>query len=492
MNQNERGNFEPEGESERPGREPSGGKVQRDWASLWERVESGVLQVLALLGVAVLFLGLATALAGWYTSRPEFCRSCHNMVPYYESWKHSSHNQVACTKCHFPPGVGEKIRGKLLGLVQVAKYVTRTESPRPAAEVSDASCLRSGCHETRLLAGKVDFLGILFDHTPHLQEVRRGMKLRCTSCHSQIVQGQHMTVTASTCFLCHFKNQYFNEGLGTCTRCHQIPDQPFELGGGIQFSHDLAYERGVDCANCHSDLVRGQGEVPRERCIVCHNREGDLKRISETDFIHQKHVSEHKVDCLECHLEIRHSLDPQKIEHAASDCQSCHPDHHREQVELLTGVGAALAPSLPNEMVSVRIACPTCHKTPVVSTTGTTLRKATTEACLLCHDPSQAELLVQHYDAVRAALPELNDAVARVREALTKAKLPDERKSEISDLLQKAQKDLALVQAANPIHNIHYATTILRNLLQKLGPVCRELKVKEPQVQLPEGIGKAE
>ena len=55
--------------------------------------------------------------------------------------------------------------------------------------------------------------------------LRRGKKLRCTSCHSQIVQGSHMSVTTSTCFLCHFKDQHFNQGLGTCTRCHQIPQE---------------------------------------------------------------------------------------------------------------------------------------------------------------------------------------------------------------------------------------------------------------------------
>ena len=72
-----------------------------------------------------------------------------------------------------------------------------------------------------------------------------------------------MTVTTSTCFLCHFKGEPFNEGLGACTRCHQIPDEKFDLGGGVTFTHDLAYEKGVDCANCHGDVIRGNGEVPR-------------------------------------------------------------------------------------------------------------------------------------------------------------------------------------------------------------------------------------
>ena len=163
--------------------------------------------------------------AGWYTSRPQFCASCHIMEPYYKSWQESSHKDVTCIECHFPPGVGGKIRGKMLGLVQLAKYMTQSAGPRPTAEISDASCLRSGCHETRLLTGRVDFHGIPFDHVPHLSPNRRGRQLRCTSCHSQLVQGEHMTVTTSTCFLCHFKGQPLNEGLGACTHCHQIPTQ---------------------------------------------------------------------------------------------------------------------------------------------------------------------------------------------------------------------------------------------------------------------------
>ena len=121
----------------------------------------------AFLGAFVLFLLILVAMAGWYTSRPQFCRSCHIMEPYYDSWAASSHKDVTCIECHFAPGIGGKLRGKMLGLVQLAKYVTASAGPRPAAEVPDASCLRSGCHETRLLSGRVDFHHIQFDHNRH-------------------------------------------------------------------------------------------------------------------------------------------------------------------------------------------------------------------------------------------------------------------------------------------------------------------------------------
>ena len=328
-------------------------------------------QALALVAACVMLLVAVTGTAGWYTSRSQFCNSCHIMEPYYVSWQESSHKDVSCIKCHFPPGLGEKMRGKVLGLVQLAKYVTQTQGPRPTAEISDASCLRSGCHETRLLSGRVDYNGIAFDHAKHLpqdeNELTRGMHLRCTSCHSQIVQGKHMTVTESTCNLCHFKDLPFNQGLGACTRCHQIPDTEYDLGGGVRFHHDLAFENGVDFASCHADLIRGNGEVPAERCSVCHNREDDLLRLKDKEFLHKKHVTEHKVECMMCHLTLTHALDAQKIETAVSQCAACHPNEHHTQVAMLEGSGAKLIPPHPSNMAAARLACFTCHQDKQVS-----------------------------------------------------------------------------------------------------------------------------
>ena len=127
--------------------------------------------LLALLAAWLVLMVVMAGAAAWYTSRPVFCNSCHIMEPYYKSWQESSHKDVTCIECHFPPGLGGKVRGKMLGLVQLLKYVTASAGPRPSAEIPDASCLRSGCHETRLLSGRVDFSRHLipFDHTPHLQ-----------------------------------------------------------------------------------------------------------------------------------------------------------------------------------------------------------------------------------------------------------------------------------------------------------------------------------
>lgn len=460
--------------------------------SLWWKFRWLLFRAAALMGAFVVFLVLITAGSAWYTSRPEFCRSCHIMEPYYVSWENSSHSDVSCVKCHFPPGVGEKIRGKMLGLVQLAKYVTHSEGPRPAAEIPDASCLRSGCHETQTLTGRIDFHGVPFDHSHHLEGLRRGKKLRCTSCHGQIVQGEHMTVTKSTCFLCHFKEGLFNEGLGACTRCHQIPEEDFDLGGGVMFNHELAYDRGVDCAYCHGDLIRGDGAVPPERCGVCHNRQGDLAKREDHEFMHRIHVTDHKVDCLDCHLAIHHSLDHDKIAHAAADCSACHPDHHREQADMLRGQGAKMVPSDSSMMVAARLACSACHRRRTVSSTGSVLWEASTATCAECHDRALSGRLRTHYDRLLASLSDLRAAVPDVREAVAEAKLDfdrdEDRLAAISARLDDVAADLDFLEVANGIHNVHYATTLTRAVLEELTSICVELELSRPTITIPQWI----
>jgi nitrate/TMAO reductase-like tetraheme cytochrome c subunit len=453
------------------------------------------------LGTLVLFLFVLVAMAGWYTSRSEFCRSCHIMEPYYASWAASKHKDVSCIECHFAPGLGGKLRGKMLGLVQLAKYVTASAGPRPAAEIPDASCLRSGCHETRLLSGRVDFHNVHFDHNRHYrledetpkiegdsskdaEVVSRGIRLRCTSCHSQIVQGNHIAVTESTCFLCHFKNQPFNEGLGACTHCHQIPDKQYDLGGGVKFTHELAYSKGVDCLNCHVDVIRGKGEVPQERCLVCHNRENDLAKIKDFKFMHAMHVSEHKIDCLDCHLRIEHSLDKQKLKHMAGDCSSCHPSHHQEQVKMFEGVGEKSLSEHAGSMWAARVGCPTCHRVKEVSATGSVLWKSSAEVCSMCHEAAEVERLQTYHAQLRAALPTLEDGVARARKALPSAELPSERAAEISQELAAIGHDLAFLRVGNDIHNIHFASKLELKLRDRIAAVCRDLKIEAPQVEL--------
>jgi len=441
---------------------------------------------LVALATAVGFLLLiVVGSAGWYTSRSEFCRSCHIMDPYYDSWAASTHNRVDCIECHFAPGFGGKIRGKMLGLVQLAKYVTRTAPPGFAANVPDASCLRSGCHETRVASGRVDFHGIPFDHRPHLQTLRGDIQLRCTSCHSQIVQGPHMAVTPSTCYLCHFKNQPFNAGLSACTRCHAIPEREFDLGGGVKFTHDLAYRQGVDCVNCHRDVIRDSGVVAPQVCTSCHNRPGDVQRIGQVAFLHAKHVGENGIDCLRCHMPVEHSFDAQKIDHAAANCAGCHPNQHRDQIEMFTGTRAATGAGRAGSMLVARLDCFTCHRTPKRSPSGATVLEGSLQVCAMCHSEASVKELRAYHEQLRKALPDLQAAVDRALKALPAAKLADDRRDALRKRLDRLARELGFVRGGNDIHNIHYAVQVIREVFVDINSVCAELHVAGPGVALP-------
>lgn len=57
--------------------------------------------VLSILLVPLLPLAVKGALV--YTSRPEFCVSCHTMKTEYTNWSHSPHrNWSGCSDCHVP------------------------------------------------------------------------------------------------------------------------------------------------------------------------------------------------------------------------------------------------------------------------------------------------------------------------------------------------------------------------------------------------------
>ena len=87
------------------------------------------------------------------SSQPGFCKSCHIMQPYYDSWRTSSHRDIACIQCHIAPGIRAEAMTKIQAANMVVKYFTGAYGTRPWAEIDDAACLRSGCHSERLIEG---------------------------------------------------------------------------------------------------------------------------------------------------------------------------------------------------------------------------------------------------------------------------------------------------------------------------------------------------
>jgi hypothetical protein len=376
---------------------------------------------------------------------------------------------------------------KFQALSQVVKYVTRTYSSRPYAEIEDASCLRGGCHSTRLLQGRaVSKEGILFNHQPHLEEKRYGQLLRCVSCHSQIVVGKHMEVTWDTCYLCHLKGHVGERGLepmGGCQGCHFVPEKEIGVGNITIIHKDFISFGKVDCQACHRDAARGEGEVDKDRCFVCHNQPEKLARFGETEFIHLNHVTKHNTACFHCHREIRHGLtirkDPKTL---ISECGKCHSNTHDIQGELYAGAGAMGVADMPSPMFLARVDCVGCHLKKEMSPnmmshaatyTGTEI------GCSNCHGPEYPGMVPDAQTMVDQTVQKLTRKLEAVQAAI-KQKPPDpELAAKMEEKLDEASHNLQFMGTAKSAHNIYYASEALNYADVIISAAARRLEVKD-------------
>ena len=465
---------------------------------------SGTALVVGLIGLSVAApLSYVTI---HHTAQPEFCKSCHIMEPYYESWHNSSHSEVSCIECHYEPGAVETFKGKFQALSQVAKYVTRTAGTKPWADVSDTSCTRSGCHSVRMLEGPVQFGRIAFDHRHHLLEARRGRRLRCVSCHSQIVQGEHVSVTESVCFTCHFMPDSHGkrpEHASGCLTCHGPPSEPVMIGER-PFDHREYTARGVDCRECHDPVVEGDGLVRRERCHSCHAEIGHIERIGETAFMHETHVTNRKVECFECHDEIRHGLLPLDTqEPAASEgCGTCHRDSHGAARMLYTGTGAIGTEDAPSRMYETRVVCRACHSgrsrggggrdvadahggsAPDSHAFGSVLAEAGNMDCIHCHGTGFDGMLGRWQESVASQLERLGPLLDELAD-----ELPEDREHPARQLFGEARHnvDLVSLDGSRGAHNIDYALDALEAGAERIDR-ARELLGLAGDVRASEGF----
>ncbi len=429
--------------------------------------------------IAMLMLGFMVAMAE-FSSHPTFCRTCHIMEPYYEEWLHSSHSDVTCISCHFEPGLRGMIEGKFRAMAKPVKFITGTYGTRPRAEVSDASCLQSGCHDHRLLDGPLtwtvnssrdDPIDIHFDHAPHLGEMRRGKQLRCVSCHSQIVMGEHISVTVESCHLCHFKDVAHgrdDQTIAGCQSCHAAPQGELRLSTGY-FNHADYIDR-VSCENCHANTIDGDGAVPRQVCWTCHNQPRQLALIEDVELMHRMHVTDRKVECSACHVKIIHQLDarPASVLHEqpamANTCGQCHDTPHSAPMDMYRGTGGRGVIDMPSAMQRSRVECIACHQGPKrqpghAAMVGQTYL-ATQQACDRCHGSRYPDTLALWQRTI-------DDHLARAKGVLDKARAVAGNDAKRRDLLADAEHNVRFVELGHGVHNIHYATALLNVAIER-------------------------
>lgn len=405
---------------------------------------------------------------------------------------------------------------------------TLSKSIRSAVGDEVFTSLQSAANESGLHAARVDKLVTLakgasqevsradlekFSQLSHRQ-VRTAQlaDIQCTNCHaygSEKADGNsssaahHFSVSTTACYTCHFNNEGFNTGTNTCLMCHkQLPageilvhkeltategeklQSPELTAKTVKMNHQGILERGVNCASCHADVAVEDSQVTKRDCQRCH----DLPRFFDEwkepftlDLVahyHKVHVPQQRAKCLDCHSVIHHQLirdlpgeQAGFLSSVMSNCSHCHPNHHRQQLDLLSGVGGTGVPhSAPNLMFGSRTNCIGCHTQLTADDHAGNVLHATLTGCIACHGDRHTETFEKWKMGLELVQTDAEAAYAKARKALDESKdLPAETRRKAEELLSAAKADLQLVQRGNGLHNVTYAMEVLDSVTQRAG-----------------------
>lgn len=425
------------------------------------------------IALVVVVLAAASGGAVVVTGTTGFCNSCHIMNTYHASWQTSEHAEVNCLECHLQPGFSGYVAGKINGLAQAVDCVVGRVGTKPSATVSDASCLRSDCHSTAELEDdSLDYGGVKFTHTPHVEAVVGGMEISCGTCHSHFEGDKHFSVNHDACFSCHFLGGETADSRlvqTTCQSCHEVPREVIRRGFvTIDHREFVSYEASCE-ESCHKREVVQRSRVEDTVCLNCHDyrMEADANSVE----LHASHTEGEKIECFSCHGKIEHGQTRVASISAMMDCQSCHSDTHQVQRTLYS----TQFPSSPHEedrvlspMFLTHVECTSCHIERTAKTTGTldsfgTVARAVPAACDSCHEDGTGQKYVPFWQSSIKALYARVEQKVQAFEALAEAQTDAVQAQSYRSRAREARSILDSIAADGSwgVHNFKYTETLL-------------------------------
>jgi hypothetical protein len=246
---------------------------------VWGWVAAGAAGALAIIVLLGAFILVARA-----TDATGFCRTCHEMQPYYDAWAQGGHDGHAqCIDCHVNYGFFPRLEHKFVALGEVWVHVFGAKAfplPRPAT-VPDSRCVRCHqkvvpkptqdpfSHELHAKQGPCQLCHATTGHDVTAQALQSAGVYSATNAAARAAvaatgvaapgRGKadvagHVTVICSTCHdmaatgcaACHAPP---HEPLGDCKLCHRP-------GLTFTFVHPATRMPGwqrIDCKRCHPD-----------------------------------------------------------------------------------------------------------------------------------------------------------------------------------------------------------------------------------------------
>ena len=426
-----------------------------------------IVVVLGYIGINLLAYSL--------TYKPEACLVCHIMKPFYDNWKASGHSKVSCVDCH-------PYRPSTI-IFSTARYLSGAYQLPLKSHVQDKECIL--CHRPDTIK-IVSFKGTPFNHLEHIKNVKRGKALHCTSCHYALVQSKsHMDVDQNVCMLCHFfvTPAYYNQN---CTVCHGDKRKDVKIGEAT-FSHESFMKTGSRCIECHSETVKGTGEVPDERCRECHME----RRIESRDVtrLHQIHIKKGYITCFNCHGTIEHARETTKFSRAIElACGECHSSSHSYTRDMYMGIGARGVGDMPSGMYVSKIRCTGCHTLEKnIHGKDVTARawEAKKKACAICHKEGYERMAEDWKKGMTAFTGALQKIVDEYKKAAEQHKGAKASPSDLDDI----EYNMNFLQDGRGEHNIQYAVEIGKNILASVQQGYKKMGIAQ-KVNPPDALAK--
>jgi hypothetical protein len=288
------------------------------------RVATAIGVVVALLVICFLAIGPLTL------AFPRSCSVCHVPATAYQSWRTSSHRDVACQQCHTDRAVLAGV-GNSFALASTTKSLVLHKSNGPV-RVTDQACVR--CHPDLGQEKPVVSNGLRMSHAG-LSEAGYG----CVECHADVVHplpaGRPASVSMSVCLECHDNVSHS----GKCGVCH--------VGTGSKAVTQSSDPHGPTWRQTHGmgDLKTCTVCHPRTYCKTCHAIElphddnffatHGQQALGALDVCQQCHT---QTFCDSCHgMQMPHPSGFLKIHSSAASsvndprCTKCHvPDNCQE------------------------------------------------------------------------------------------------------------------------------------------------------------------
>lgn len=391
------------------------------------------------------------------------CVMCHYMKPYYEQSSHSVHKDISCVTCH--PS------RRILTAPYLLRYIAGSYNPRPRAEVDDKVCLN--CHEAQNLKKQTAFeMNISFSHSDHLSELKRGKKLRCTSCHARGESAEHFAINKNVCFTCHFKGAETGHSATSCNVCHGIPKKIVDHGG-FKFNHESYLKIGVDCSQCHLAVTKGDAEVEKKKCYQCHVER--TEEFSNVEKIHNVHISERGVDCEECHNQIQHGK-VKMINTLEANCENCHQMRHTPQREMYIGSEGRGVGSIPSRMFAAQVSCEGCHVD--LNNDGKSDMSERRQSCVKCHTDGYDKMLDNWKTAIDESVNAVAPSIENTRQLLISEKAKGRSVEGEISFFKDAEDNFNLVKDGKGVHNVDYALKLLLNIASNLEGIHEKLGYK--------------